>query len=77
MRGWPISYAINNFTSYIMIKFLRDENIFQFGPQKRIMSDSATEFLSAAVQIFTRRNKEWRGRQFCAGLQWIMGGQKG
>lgn len=61
LTGWPIERETQDETSETVIRFMKEEVIFRFGPPKVVISDKATFFTENKLQKFIYANKKkWK-----------------
>lgn len=56
LTGWHIALATTGSTSQVVLKFVRNEIIYPFGPTRTIVSDNATCFTVSATASFMARH---------------------
>ena len=52
LTGWPIAIATADITAQVVLKFVKREIMYSFGPPQTIVSDNTTCFTASAVSSF-------------------------
>lgn len=61
LTGWPLGRATKSSSAEEVIKFVKEEVLYSFGPRLTIISDNATCFTAKSLVKFTRDNGiEWK-----------------
>ena len=61
LRGGPIAIATRDSIAQVVLKFVKREIMYSFGPPQTIISDNATCFTASAVSSFMAQNGiTWR-----------------
>ena len=61
LTGWPIAMATSDSTAQVVLKFVKREIMYSFGPPHTIVSDNATCFTASAVFSFMAQHGiTWR-----------------